>query len=76
MTLAELGIRQKGVIVSINTSPDFKKKLMELGLFPGQVVEIIQDAPFGGPLKVKVKDYCLALRREEAKGIEVKKIEE
>ncbi len=76
MTLADLGIRQKGVVVSINTSPEFKKKLMELGLFPGQVVEIIQDAPFGGPLKVRIKDYCLALRREEAKEIEVKKVEE
>ncbi|MBK3331936.1 ferrous iron transport protein A [Persephonella atlantica] len=66
---AEKGKRYR--ICSLKFPPHMKRKLLELGLFPGQEIEIVQDAPFGGPVKIKVKDYCLALRRSEAENIEV-----
>jgi len=40
-----------------------------MGLIPGQTVEVIQVSPFGGPVKIKIKDYCLAVRKADADKI-------
>ncbi|RMD46381.1 MAG: ferrous iron transport protein A [Aquificota bacterium] len=58
-------------IKKVNLESGLKKKFLELGLFPGQIVSVVQKAPFGGPVKIKVRDYCLALRPSEAAKIEV-----
>jgi len=71
MKLSEIEKGKKCVIKELKFPPEMKRKLLELGLFPGQIVEVVQDAPFGGPVKIKVKDYCLALRKSEAENIEV-----
>ncbi len=71
MKLSQMKEGKKCRIKELKFPPEMKKRLLELGLFPGQTVEVIQDAPFGGPVKIKVKDYCLALRRNEAELIEV-----
>ncbi len=75
MTLSNVSVGKRVKIKDLKTDKNFRKKLMELGLFPGQIIEIIQDAPFGGPMKIRVKDYCIALRRDEASGIEVEEVE-
>ncbi len=41
-------------------------KLIEMGLYPGQVVMCMFAAPFGDPLAVNVGGYLLSLRKEEA----------
>ncbi|SNZ07837.1 ferrous iron transport protein A [Persephonella hydrogeniphila] len=71
MKLSELEKGKKCKIKGLNFPPEMKRKLLELGLFPGQIIEVVQDAPFGGPVKIKVKDYCFALRKSEAENIEV-----
>ena len=71
MKLSQITRGKKCRIRKLNFPPEIKKRFLELGLFPGQEVEVVQDAPFGGPVKIKIKDYCLALRRSEADHIEV-----
>lgn len=44
---------------------------MEMGLLEGDVVELLAVAPLGDPLEVRLRDYRLSLRREDAAGIEV-----
>lgn len=63
----EKGLKAK--IKRVELPKDLRDKLYELGLVPGQEIEVLQDAPFGGPIKIRVGSYCLALRRKEAKGI-------
>ncbi len=63
-------------IKQLYVEPELKKKLLELGLFPGQLISVIQKAPLGGPIKIKVRDYCLALRPSEAEKIEVEGCDE
>ncbi|MEZ0323837.1 MAG: ferrous iron transport protein A [Hydrogenothermaceae bacterium] len=67
--MAELRQGLKAKIKEIDLPKNLRDKLYELGLIPGQEIEILQDAPLGGPIKIRVGDYCLALRRKEAKGI-------
>jgi Fe2+ transport system protein FeoA len=44
---------------------------MEMGLVPGAPVRIVKSAPFGDPIQVCIHNYHLALRRTEARAIEV-----
>ncbi len=71
MKLSQVPKGKKCRIKKLDFTPEMKRRLLELGLFPGQEIEVVQDAPFGGPVKIKIKDYCLALRRSEADYIEV-----
>lgn len=68
MTLSELNTGEKGIIKSFND--DFLSlKLMEMGCTPGSKVEVIRSAPFNGPIMLKLWNYTLCLRKEEAEKI-------
>jgi Fe2+ transport system protein FeoA len=44
---------------------------MEMGLVPGAPVRVVKAAPLGDPIQVCVHNYHLALRRVEARSIQV-----
>lgn len=46
-------------------------KLLEMGCLPGNMVELIQIAPFGDPLYLNINGSHLAIRNETAHEIEV-----
>ena len=50
---------------------DISSKLLEMGLFDGQEVEVLFKAPFGDPIAVNIGGYVLSLRLDEAKLVEV-----
>ena len=50
-------------------------KLLEMGCLPGNVVELLQIAPFGDPLYLNVNGSHLAIRLETAREIEVEDIQ-
>ncbi len=69
MKLSELPAGSFCKIKELKFDPSLKRKLLEMGLIPGQVIEVIQVSPFGGPVKIKIKDYCLAVRKADAEKI-------
>jgi ferrous iron transport protein A len=46
-------------------------KLLEMGCLPGNLVELLQIAPFGDPLYLDINGSHVAIRVETAKEIEV-----
>ena len=46
-------------------------KLLEMGCLPGNMVELLQIAPFGDPLYLNINGSHVAIRVETAKEIEV-----
>ncbi len=50
-------------------------KLLEMGCLPGNIVELLQIAPFGDPLYLNINGSHVAIRVETAKEIEVDLIE-
>lgn len=46
-------------------------KLLEMGCLPGNMVELLQIAPFGDPLYLNINGSYVAIRIETAKEIEV-----
>ena len=51
---------------------ELRRYLMSMGFVEGAEIKFIKKAPLGDPCKVRIKGYDLALRKEEAKNIEVK----
>lgn len=49
-------------------------KLLEMGCLPGNIVQLLQIAPFGDPLYLDVNGSHVAIRVETAKEIEVELI--
>lgn len=62
---------QKGRVLKISARGELNKRIVEMGVTPGSVVEVERVAPLGDPIDIKVKGYHLSLRKEEADGIEV-----
>lgn len=69
-TLAQFKIGQKGIISDINID-EIPLKLLEMGCLPGNLVELVQIAPFGDPLYFIINDSHVAIRIETAKEIEI-----
>jgi Fe2+ transport system protein FeoA len=69
-TLASVSKGQKFNVQHIVNSV-LTTKLLEMGLFVGQEVEVLFKAPFGDPIAVNVGGYILSMRLNEASLIEV-----
>ena len=46
-------------------------RLLELGVLPGTLIEVVREAPLGDPIALRVKSSQLAIRREDAARIHV-----
>ena len=60
---------ETGVIVNLDNRNDSKLRLAEMGLMPGIEVRMIKKTPFGGPVQIKINNYYLTLRKEDAELI-------
>ena len=65
-----------GMIVRIDEVGEsaLKQRLMTMGLIPGTRVEILNSAPLGDPIALRLRSYNLALRRDDAASIQVTQI--
>lgn len=52
-----------------------KQRLMTMGLIPGTKVEVLNSAPFGDPIAIRLRSYNLALRKDDAANIQVTQIQ-
>ncbi|MFQ5510983.1 MAG: ferrous iron transport protein A [Candidatus Krumholzibacteriia bacterium] len=61
----------KARIVRITGAGGVRKRIVDMGMTPGTVVEVERVAPLGDPIAVRVKRYRLVLRKAEASRIAV-----
>lgn len=69
--MVDLPLGCKARIARLRLAGASRKRLLEMGLTPGAVIEIERLAPLGDPIDIKVKGYHLSLRKEDACQIEV-----
>ena len=62
---------QKGIIHSIKATGELGRRVRDMGLTPGTPIEIQGRAPLKDPVAIKVRDFRLTLRNNEADYIEV-----
>ncbi|WP_179344779.1 FeoA family protein [Winogradskyella ursingii] len=70
LTLAELKRGQRGVIIDVS-SVHIPLKLLEMGCLPGNLVELVQVAPFADPMYLNINGSHLAIRKETAIHIQI-----
>ena len=58
-------------VASVDVTGQHGIRLMEMGIVPGAAVRVVKTAPLGDPIQICVHNYHLALRRTEARSIEV-----
>lgn len=70
-TLRDLKPGQKAKILKVRGLGEAAKRIAEMGMIPGTLVEVERVAPLGDPIDVKVRGYHLSLRKEEAGQVDV-----
>jgi len=80
ITLDALADAQEATVVGVQSSdatmtPELLRRLVELGFLPGERVRILaRGVPGGSPLAVRVGNSTFALRRIEARCVQVARI--
>ena len=69
--LSKMAVGQRGVVRDFVYESDDCERVEEMGITPGEPIEVIRYAPLGDPIEVKIRGYLLSLRKEEADLIEV-----
>ena len=74
MFLNELEIGEKALVAKLENSEKIKNRLKNMGLVNGVKIRVVRKAPFNGPIEIKLRDFYLALRVDDAKYIKVNKL--
>ena len=74
MKLEELAIGKSAVILSVGGEGALRQHFLDMGLIQGTEVTMVKYAPMGDPMEIKIHDYELTLRKEDAHKIEIKEI--
>jgi DtxR family transcriptional regulator, Mn-dependent transcriptional regulator len=72
--LSELKPGRKGRIEKVAGDGAVKRRIRDMGVTTGSLVEVVRVAPLGDPIDLKIKGYHLSLRKEEAADILVTEI--
>ena len=74
-SLRTLGVNERARITSIVASGDIGRRLRDMGLVPGTEVKVIGRAPLKDPVALRLRDFTLTLRNNEADCIMIEKME-
>jgi Fe2+ transport system protein FeoA len=70
--LNQLGIGCRGSVVTVGGDVALRRRLLEMGFCNGAHVEVIRRAPLGDPIEFRLRGYCLSLRDDQARFVEVR----
>lgn len=70
-TLSDLLPGEKGIVKKVTGNNMIKRRIVDMGVVVGTIIEVRKFAPLGDPIEVKVKGFNLSLRKNEAKIIEL-----
>ena len=71
-TLADLKPGQTGVVDGFSAFDAMTYRIMQLGVLEDTRLEVIRRAPFSDPIEIRVMNYSLSLRRDEAHRIRIR----
>ena len=74
MNLDELEIGEKARVTSVG-SRELEIALLQLGLVPGEVVELSNEAPGGDPIAIRVQGTKIAMRKRDARLVGISRLD-
>jgi len=69
--LSELLPGEKGVVKKVLGNSMIKRRIVDMGVVAGTIIEVQKFAPLGDPMEIKLKGFNLSLRKNEAELIEL-----
>jgi len=69
--LSDLRAGEKGVVTKVIGNSMIKRRIIDMGVVAGTIIEVQKFAPLGDPMEVKIKGFNLSLRKVEAAIIEL-----
>ena len=75
ITLDRLVPGESGRIIRISGKGAVRRRLVDMGLTSGAVIDMVKVSPLGDPVEYRLRGYHLSLRKSEAKTIEVELID-
>ena len=71
MTLDNLPLETEAVITTVGGEGELRCRFLDMGLIPKTKVVVKKIAPMGDPIEIRLRNYELTIRKEDAKKIEV-----
>lgn len=65
---------ERGKVKQILIDGPIRRRLMDLGLINGTIVEVLQKSPFGDPVAYLIRGAVIALRQEVSSMIIIEKV--
>lgn len=75
MLLNELKVGESGKIINVKGSGSLRQHFLDMGLIPECEISLVKFAPLGDPIEFRIHGYELTLRVDEARQIEIEKID-
>lgn len=66
VTLYDAGTGHHVRLNRIEVQGVLRRRLLDLGFVPGNVIEVLQRSPLGDPIAFRVNNTTIALRKEES----------
>ncbi len=76
MLLSDLQTGEQGVVVRVAGHGAFRKRIIEMGFIKGIEVKAILNAPLKDPIKYRIMNFEVSLRRSDAEKVEIVTLEE
>lgn len=76
MTLDQLKLGETAAVTRLNAEGITRRRLMDLGILPGTHLVAELSSALGDPIAYRVRDALIALRKEQARQIEITRIDE
>ena len=67
--MREMSDNQEGIIRRVSATGDMGRRIREMGITPDTSIQIQGRAPLKDPVAVKLRDFVLTLRNNEASNI-------
>jgi ferrous iron transport protein A len=71
LSLADLPVGARARVLCVALMDGLGDRLVELGMTPGAPIEVLRRGMLGGPVQVRIRDFALSLRRDQAGTVQV-----
>lgn len=71
-TLYDIKVGERAVVEELKTSGAMRRRLLDIGLSSGAVVECVGRSPMGDPSAYLIRGAVIAIRARDCRGVIVK----
>lgn len=66
LPLSTLSVGKKGKVSAVSVDGLLRRRLLDLGIVPDSIIEVVRISPAGDPIAYLIKGSLIGLRKSEA----------